>query len=788
MTVPARVPYRAAGIVTLAVLAGYALTLAPTVTFWDAGEFIAAARTLGVPHPPGTPLFVMIAHVWGLLVPVGEYAARTNLLSALFSAAGAGGFFLVVHESLRSTEPRGRLLTAAAAALIGAFTFTNWQNSNETEVYAVATFTISAMCWLGMLWRRRRREDRRAARLLLLVVYLAGLSIGNHLLALLAGPAVIAFLAATLRAEPAPSPEEARREWGEVAVVAGTWALLIGTGLGSLALIALGSLCFLIAAVYAGRGGAGWFAVASLILAGGAVTPYLYLYLRAAQHPPINEAAPATFDALLAVIRRAQYPPRTPFDDPTVMSGGGNPGRSLRLLAVQFGDYFVWFNWQWARSLKGTIGPVPIYTPVTLVFASLGLRGLFAQRREDRPGWWLLFMLWLVTGFGLVLYMNFKPGYDRWFDVWRQSGDHEVRERDYFFVVSFIVWGLWAGIGIAEVARTLVARAPRMARWAPALLLMAAVPIGLNWTAASRRQGPDARLAADFAYDLLNSAPPYAVLFTYGDNDTFPLWWAQEVAGIRRDVSVVCLALANTDWYMRQLRDAPPRPLDQAALPPVWRSRIIPRPTLPLHTMTDSMIDAAMRGYMVQAPRDVKLGPLTRPLAQGTFLYPNDLLTLSVIQQNIGRRPIVWAATTGRSFAGLGDYVVQRGLGSELLPARPDSSTADLDLRRLIGVALDVPTTERLVFDTYRYAELPRRGAAGLETTSASVAATLGVPPALLVYAYARTRDLAGMRRALTLSASVSGSPELRAALQTVVDSVARLADTLPKSPTAPLQ
>jgi hypothetical protein len=788
MTEPTRVPYRAAGLVTLAVLAGYALTLAPTVTFWDAGEFIAAARTLGVPHPPGTPLFVMIAHVWGLLVPAGEYAVRTNLLSALFSAAGAGGFFLVVHESLRHTEPRGRLLTAGAAALIGAFTFTNWQNSNETEVYAVATFTIAAMCWIAMLWRRRRRADPRAARLLLLIVYLAGLSIGNHLLALLAGPAVIAFLVATLRTEPASSPEAGGREWGQVAVVAGTWAWLIGTGLGSMGLVALGSLCFVVAAVYAGRGGAGWFALASLVVAAGAVTPYLYLYLRAAQHPPINEAAPATFDALVAVIRRAQYPPRTPFDDPTVVSGGANPGRSLTLLLVQLGDYFVWFNWQWAKSLRGMIGPLPVYTLVTLVFASLGLRGLFAQRRDDRAAWWLLFMLFLVTGLGLVLYMNFKPGYDRWFDIWREPRDHEVRERDYFFVVSFIVWGLWAGIGIAEAARTMMARVPRLGRWAPAMLLLALMPIGLNWTAASRCHGPDARLAADFAYDLLNSAPPYGILFTYGDNDTFPLWWAQEVAGIRRDVTVVCLALANTDWYMRQLRDAPTRPLDEAALPPVWRSRIIPRPTLPLHTMTDPMVDAAMSGYLVQAPQEVKLGPLTRTLPRGTFLYPNDLLTLSIIQQNIGRRPIVWGATTGRSFAGLGEYVVQRGLASELLPARPDTTAADPELLRLTGMALDVPTTERLVFDTYRYADLARRGSDRLETTSASVAATLGVPPALLVYAYARARDLPGMRRASALSGSVSGSPELQTALQAMVDSVALQAGSPPKSPTTPLQ
>ncbi|MEA2724476.1 MAG: hypothetical protein QOH59_2247, partial [Gemmatimonadales bacterium] len=97
----ARPPYRVALGVAALVLAVFVLTLAPTVTFWDAGEFIAAAKTLGIPHPPGTPLFVMIAHVWAMLIPIGEYAVRTNLLSAVLSAAAAGLFFLVTHESIR---------------------------------------------------------------------------------------------------------------------------------------------------------------------------------------------------------------------------------------------------------------------------------------------------------------------------------------------------------------------------------------------------------------------------------------------------------------------------------------------------------------------------------------------------------------------------------------------------------------------------------------------------------------------------------------------------------------
>ncbi|HEX6617827.1 MAG TPA: DUF2723 domain-containing protein [Gemmatimonadales bacterium] len=751
------------------VLAIYVLTLAPSVTFWDAGEFIAAARTLGIPHPPGTPLFVLMAHVWGMLVPVGEFAARTNLLSAIFSAAGAGCFFLVAYESLRDFDPRLRLAGAASGALLGACTFTNWQNSNETEVYAVATFTVGAMAWLAMLWRRRRAEAR-TSRFLLLVVYLAGVSVGNHLLALLAGPAIIAFLIATLRSEPAADPATCRRERGQVAVVAGVWALLIGTGLGSTTLAALGALCFVAAAAWAARSGAGRFAVAALCLAAVAVTPYLFLYIRAAQHPPLNEAAPSTLDALLAVIRRAQYPPRTPFDDPTLPSGYGNPGRSLRLFGAQLGDYLVWFDWQWARSLEGTLGPLPVRTVITLVFTALGLSGAAAQRRSDRPAWWMFFVLFLVTGLGLVIYMNFRPGYARWFDFWPQASDHEVRERDYFFVVSFIVWGLWAGMGLAVLVRRLGARAGTLGRLAPALLLLAVVPVALNWTAASRRHGADARLAGDFAYDLLNSAPPYAILFTYGDNDTFPLWWAQEVEGIRRDVTVICLALANTDWYMRQLRDTPTRPLDQGALPAVWRDRVIARPDWPVHEMTDPTIALAMHGYLVREQREIPLGPISRTVPAGTPLYPSDIMALSTIRANLGRRPIVWAATTGRGFGGLGAYVMQRGLGFELLPARPDTASPGIVAAGPSGTALDVPTTDRLVFDTYRYGGLLDRGSAGLESTSAGMASTLALPSVALVYAYQSLGKREQMERALNLATAVSPSPALRPALEALLE------------------
>jgi Protein of unknown function (DUF2723) len=762
-----RPPYRAAVAVAAVVLAVFVLTLAPTVTFWDAGEFIAAAKTLGIPHPPGTPLFVMIAHVWAMLVPVGEFALRTNLLSAVLSAAAAGLFFLVAHETVRlfaaGLDPRAArvlaVLGSGAAALLGAFSFTNWQNSNETEVYTIATFTIAAMSWSAHLWRRARGTSR-APRLLLLIVYLAGISIGNHLLALLAGPGIVMFLVSTLRNEPAAHPVQRREEWGQTAVVAGVWALLIGLGLGSYGLIFVGGLCFAAAAAYAVPSGAGGFAALTLLIACIGLTPYLYLFIRSAQNPPINEAAPASFDALLAVIRRAQYPPRTPFDDPTVPHGPDNPGRTLGLVAIQLADYVAYFTWQWAKVVSTWV-----QLPISLLVLGLGLRGSFAQRRVDRSAWWLLFMLFMVTGVGLVAYMNFRPGFGRWFNYYPEGGSHEVRERDYFFVVSFVIWGIWAGMGLVVVARALMHRGGAFLRLAPAAFMVAALPLVLNWSGASRRQGPDARLAADFAYDMLNTTPPYGILFTYGDNDTFPLWWAQEVEGIRQDVTVICLALANTDWYMRQLRDNPLRPLDRAGLPEIWRTDGRAKPSWPTHSMSDSAIAIAMRGYVVSEAQQLKLGPLARTLSKGSYLMPNDILSLSVVQQNVGRRPIVWGITAGREFAGLSNYVIQQGLGFTLQTSRPDTTSAALDTRRLAGVPLDLPTTERLVWETYRYAGLLEGDVDRLESTTSSIASTLSFPFVQLAYAYSSRRNEEKLQRAFEYALKLSPNPAVRAAL-----------------------
>ncbi len=756
-----RLPYVPLVGVVLAVLVGYVWTLAPTVTFWDAGEFIATSKILGIPHPPGTPLFVLLGNVWAALVPIGEFAYRTNLMTAIFSAAAAGFFFLLVARALRganSERDTDRIFTvggAAAAALLSAFVFTVWQNSNETEVYTVATFSIAATCWLAWLWRAHRGEPR-APHLLLLIVYLAAVSLGTHLLTLLVGPPLLGYMAHVLKTEPLQDERDRRIEWAQWAVLAGAWALLMGTGLGKTELLVLGGIIFLGAAGYAATIGGFRFGVTVLLILVVGASTYLFLFIRAKVGPFINEADPSTLENLIAVIRREQYPPRSPIDNPIFPSGPGNPGRSLTLIGLQIQNYLQYFDWQWAKSLAPTIpaGITP-RLPVTLIFTALGIYGATVLRDRDRSVFWLLILLFLVTGPGLMGYMNFKPGYSLGWDLFPTPEHHEVRERDYFFTVSFQAWGLFAGIGLAGLYRSFRDRAGEVRGRLPAaaVLLGSVVPFALNFTAASRAHGPDAELARDFSYDLLQSVEPYGIVFTNGDNDTFPLWYLQEVEGVRQDVSVVNLSLGNTDWYLRQLRDNPVRPFNPEQAP--WFAPLAPEsPPGPLHSLTDQEI-AGIRPDLLPSALKLEVGRINHTYEAGTPIYVKDVLILRLLLENWQRRPLYFSLTAGQgNWLELDEYLTQQGLVLRLHVAEPPDTTRLAP--GLLGVPVDIPRSDSLVTQVYRYAGLLEADSLDLEPTSRNIATNLSYASYSLGQAYAvrgdRERSIFHLGRAYQLS------------------------------------
>jgi hypothetical protein len=706
----ARPPYRLAAGIFVLVLAGCIATLAPTVTFWDAGEFITAARTLGIPHPPGTPLFVLLTNVWGRLIPFGAYAWRINLLSAVCSAAAASCWCLVVHDILerlhRDIEPRSRAqiawLGGAAAALLVAFSYTTWQSATETEVYATAMLTSALAAWC-VARRRALRTDARGARLLLAALLCGALSIGNHPLGLLIGPALVALAAVDAWRVPLGDAAQRRREWAQVAVVAAAWTACIGLALASPAIVIVAAALLLAAAGYAVRQHEAAFAAVAIVLVLAGASVVAWLWFRAGRQPWLNSGNPSTWHALLDVVRRNEYPPRTPLDDPTVMHGPGNPGRTLTLLAYQVANYVQYFDWQWASALGDLSRASLPRLAVTLLMATLGLRGAFAQWREDRGSFALVGGFFLFAGPALLLYLNFKPGPSIGWDRWLDLTSHEVRDRDYFFVGSFVAWGLWVAIGLAELVRAAVPRVTGRARTAvAALFAVALVPAALNFRDATRRQTAEATLARDFAHALLGSAPQGSVLFTNGDNDTFPLWYAQQVEGFRPDVTVICLSLAQAAWYIKEF----------AAL----------------HGLSDAAVDS-LRPFRAPDALTFALGESgAMVIPSGGVVTPADVLTIDLLRRNAGRRPVAWSISAADELYGLAPHLVQRGLVL-VLPVGP------VDPGALVGGAaaapggspLDLDATRRLV-EGWSFGALETEGPASLDANIRAVTSTIAAP------------------------------------------------------------
>ncbi len=698
------------------------ITLAPTVTLWDAGEFITASKVLGVPHPPGTPLFVLVGHVWADIVRIGQYAWRLNLMSACFSAAGAGCLFLVAHRLLADEDRILRVGGAAAAAILSAYAFTEWQNSNETEVYTFATFSIAAICWLCLRWRDVR-GTARAPHILLLIVYIAALSIGNHLLALLVGPAVSVFIAYTLHTRPAVDPDERRVEWAEWGTLTTLWFVLVAVGLGSTPLIGVGSALLVAAVVWCVLTGSRLFPVLAIGLAAAGISIYAFLYIRSGLHPVLNEAAPENWHNLLAVIRREQFGSRGLLDNPMFFPGPENPGRTLTMFGQQLLNFFQYCSWQWGRSLPN----IPMVF-VSLVFVSLGMLGFEFARRRDRGIAYLLGALWLVTGIGLVIYMNFKAGFSLFWDRYPTMDQHEVRERDYFFVVSFQIWGVFAAFGLVRLVRWVSQVAPTRVGIAVAVAaVITLVPFAANFTAASRRHGPDATVARDFAYNLVQSVEPYGVLFAYGDNDTFPVWYLQEVEGIRQDVTLINLSLANLDWYLTQLASRSARPFEAARAPAFYRTLAPPQPPAgPVLQLTAQDIQG-MQPLRVSDDGVFRAGNFELPVRKGEVLRTSDQVIFYAIAQYLpAGRPVTFGVSSGRgSWLGLDPHLVFQGLVFKIVPR---ADTTRRFLRGVQGTMVDSTRTRTLVDSVFTWGKLFAADSLDLEPAAQQVATSFSVP------------------------------------------------------------
>jgi hypothetical protein len=489
----------------------YGLTLAPDVTFWDAGEFIAAAHSLGIPHPPGTPLFILLVNVWARLFSFLPYAVATNLFSAAATALAAGVSAHLVHRATANGY------MSFAAALVAGGMSSAWLNATETEVYAASLALGVLMIWAG------DRAGRGAMPWTLLTAYLIALAVPLHLSALVAAPPAIALASFT------PSGFQ----WRRALALGGVLILSMAVGRMSVWLAAVGVVSVIASFWPYNHRAMLMRPVLMVFLSALALSALLFLIVRARFDPAINQGDPSTWQALTDVIARRQYAvsPMWPRMAP---------------IWIQLGNLGQYADWQVALSAEPTVLPSVLRTLGTLAFLYLGYLGARVHWQSNRRSASALCILFLSGTLGVLVYLNLHTGPSLGYGILPANTVREARERDYFFVFGFWAWGLWAGIGAVELAR-------RWSRplWAGALIAL--IPIVMNWRAVTRRGEPEETLPRAFAQSLLESAPDSAVLFVMGDNDSYPVWFLQRVHHVRPDVAVVTVPLLPTRWYRAEI-------------------------------------------------------------------------------------------------------------------------------------------------------------------------------------------------------------------------------------------
>jgi len=657
----------------------YLLTLEPTASFWDCGEFIASGYKLEVGHPPGAPFFMLLMRFFTMLAPSTELIpVFANAMSALASAFTILFlFWTITHLARKLVDVRHnefsttQLILILGSGMVGAlaytFSDTFWFSAVEAEVYATSSLFTALVFWAILKWEDVANEPH-SNRWLVLIAYLMGLSIGVHLLNLLAIPAIV-MLYYFKKYEVTP--------WGIVKALGVSVVLLLimmyGIIQGFIVLASKFELLFVNGFGLPYKSGVFFYlmAVAALIVWGIIYThrnarpilntilvsfavvlmgysTFALIVIRSSANPPMDQNSPDNMFSLLYYLNREQYGDRPliigqSFDAPVINRKEGKPqyiqkdgkyvvatrkldlefdkrfitifprmysadprhveaykewsnfkGRPIRVsgrggdsevrraptfsenlrffFSYQVGHmYWRYFMWNFAgrqndlqghgEAVKGNwISGIPFIDtprlgsqadlPATyrtkahnryyMLPLLLGIAGLVYQYMRNRKDFWVLTLLFVLTGFAIVMYLNQTP--------------YQPRERDYAYAGSFYAFSIWIGLGVLALyqgIRKAFDKAPGAAlATGLGLVFVPGLMAFENWDDHDRS---NTFISVDFAYNILENLEPNAIVFTYGDNDTFPLWYAQEVEGVRTDVRVVNLSYLRADWYINQM-------------------------------------------------------------------------------------------------------------------------------------------------------------------------------------------------------------------------------------------
>lgn len=658
----------------------YLLTTSKTTAFWDAGEFIPAALELGVPHPPGNPVYVLLGKFFTLFgtpvspaFMVNAFSSVTASFAVLFTYLFTVQFTRMIFKSI--DDSWYIYFAGIFAALFTAFSNSFWINAIEAEVYAGSSLAVNMIIWLTMIWASKSKELSHQ-NLLLLITYLFFLGFGFQQIALQIAPAVL-FVVLFPQIKPHLGTSTF---WTKTSLYTVGLLLLfiITTPIGnSIGISSLSKIAFLIASIFLLYHYLKdyvkpivWVFVIGAIILG--FSTHLLIILRANHMPYINESNPNNFQLFMDFLLRKQY-------------GGSNflKRNSPFFYQINFHFYRYFTQQFFDPNYLSKLFSIPLNFASTIskfFIFGLGFIGIFFHYKKRKLSFIYFTSFFLMTSIAMIIVMNMST--------------QEVRNRMYFFVSAYNLWTVWMALGLVGIAKYAAGFTKTIGKITVVILLF--FPI-LNFTSMYYIHDRSSNyIPIEYAMGFLNTVEKNAILFTNGDNDTFPLWYAQSVfdpyatekipkrvtthpdettkkelertkkskelqrKGIRGDVAIINLSLINTPWYIRQLRDK-----DGVIFG--WTDQEIERIN-PIRLDSD-------RFFKLYNDKGNLLFSIK--LNKGQILYVRDLAIMQIVKNNFGKRPIYFAVTTPENYI-FNEYWSFEGFVYKLVSDKKD----DLNLKQ----------------------------------------------------------------------------------------------------------